>query len=316
MIGVSLVSFRTVDPDMLMLMARGLAAQHETLAFAVWANADSNASAAAEYRRVLRIFASESRLSVVSRLDNIGYAGGHNRNLDRLFDFGCSAVMVLNNDVVLAPKALSHLQATAESSNGIALVGPVLGLGAREGLVDRGLLDTAGIRWTRSGRHLDIGHGKQSVAVATNAYQAEAVSGACIYVPAEAHARFRALTGEFFDECFLAFREDAELGLRAKALGIRSLIDPRARGLHFRGNPGISRGDSLIDMLSVQNRFLLRWKYPSSVAPWSMLAAVRRDFVVVSAVLMREHTSIPGLLTAWRIRRRLRWKGRRLRCAE
>lgn len=141
------------------------------------------------------------------------------------------------------------------------------------------------------------------------------ISGACILVPRVAHDRIVSATGEFFDEDFIAYREDAELGLRATVLGVSSYLVPSARGRHGRALRGTERGrDSAIDRLGVRNRFLIAFKYGFQ-RPGGFWRGLLRDVVVVVGVLVRERSSAPGLIEAWHLRHRMREKAARLRGA-
>jgi GT2 family glycosyltransferase len=174
-------------------------------------------------------------------------------------------------------------------------------------------VDTLGIRWTRAGRHLDAGQGDLLPSPAGRPYQVAGVSGACLYVTRAAHDRVVSATGEFFDEDFFAYREDAELGHRAALLGVTSYVVPSATGRHVRRLRGTERGiDPDIDRLGVRNRLLLAFKYGARRPGWPLLAFAR-DAVVVVAAFTTERSSLPGVVEAWRLRPVMRAKRRRLR---
>jgi GT2 family glycosyltransferase len=68
--------------------------------------------------------------------------------------------------------------------------------------------------------------------------------------------------GEFFDEDFFVYREDADVAWRAQLMGWKCLYAPYAKGYHVRNAlPGNRRAlPPEINMHSVKNRFLLRMK--------------------------------------------------------
>jgi hypothetical protein len=67
-----------------------------------------------------------------------------------------------------------------------------------------------------------------------------------------------------------------------------------------------------VNRWSVRNRFLLRIKNQTPRHALRFLApALLRDLQVIGYVLLREHTSIPGLLDVFRLWRRT-WRKRRL----
>lgn len=127
-------------------------------------------------------------------------------------------------------------------------------------------------------------------------------------VPRRAYELIVARTGEFFDGDFFAYREDAELGLRAAMLGVTSWVVPAARACHARTLRGNARGVSPhIDRLGVRNRFLIAFKYGTR-RPGGWFGAPLRDFAVLAAVMLRERSSWPGVCEAWRLRGRMRQK--------
>ncbi|MDQ1710947.1 MAG: hypothetical protein QOE45_397 [Frankiaceae bacterium] len=247
---------------------------------------------------------------VVAHDANLGFAGGQNANAAALFAAGADAVLVLNPDVRLAPDAVAGLAAYAAGR--AVLAGPLLLGATRPGLDPDGTIDSAGIRWTATARHLDDRQGEPASAAPTQPALVPGLTGACLLVPRAAYERIVAATGELFDQDFFAYREDAELGLRAAVLGVPSYVVPAAAGWHARGSAGTSRTTSAFaNSLGVQNRFLIAFKYGRR-RPGRPLARAARDIVVVAGVLLRERTSIPGLRTAWRLRGRMREKRRAL----
>ena len=242
---------------------------------------------------------------------NLGYSGGHNRVLQEQFAAGAVAVLVANGDLVLRPDAVAAMAALSARLGDRVLVGPLLVLADKLG-ADEGLIDTTGIVWSRSGRHFDAQQGKRVALAPTGPLKVAGVSGACLYVPRLAYEQIVAGSGEFFDELFVAYREDAELGFRAALLGVASWVEPLARGAHARGTRGTSRtGSPAVNRLGVQNRFLIAFKYGSR-RPGGRLLPWLRDVVVVGGVVLRERESLPGLRRAFRLRREAKAKGQRV----
>jgi GT2 family glycosyltransferase len=244
--------------------------------------------------------------------ENLGFTGGHNAVLARLFAADCSAVVVLNPDLMLNPTALQELAAAEADLPAASLLGPLLVLADPSTLQETGLIDSLGIRWTVGGRHLDAGQGEPLTPLPPQPKRVAGISGACLYVPRAAYDRILAASDEFFDADFIAYREDAELAIRADVLGIGSYLVPRARGAHVRGLRGTTRGgNTAIDALGVRNRFLMAFKYGLK-RPGNSAATLTRDGVVVAGVLLRERTSLPALREAWHLRGAMRAKGRRI----
>lgn len=313
-VGVSIVTYRS-RPAPLELTLRGLAGWRLPggIRLHLHANAAS-AGHAAELGELAERVAPRVPATVSWTATNLGFAAAHNRGLQLLFAHGCRAVVVHNPDLVLAPDAAGRLLAAA-GQLGTALIGPLLELADPDDLSGTGRVDTMGIRWTAGGRHLDDRQGAPLPAVEDRLVPVAGISGACLLVTRAAHEAVRAGSGEFFDEDFLAYREDAELAYRAALLGVPSYLCTGARGRHARSLRGTARGaDPAIDRLGVRNRFLLAFKYGRD-RPGVLPAALARDAVVVAGVLARERTSLPGLREAWALRHAMRAKGQRLRRA-
>jgi GT2 family glycosyltransferase len=270
---------------------------------------DDDGTEAADLRA--RLAVAGQHAEVTSSSDNLGFSGGHNRILAKAFAGGAEAVLVANADLSLEPTALLAMTALANRHAGGVLVGPVLTLADGAGR-DEALIDTTGIVWSRSGRHFDDQQGQPVALAPTRARRVAGISGACLLVPRLAYDRIVLASGEFFDEMFVAYREDAELGYRASLLGIPSWVEPAARGSHARGSRGTTRSVSAaVNSLSVQNRFLTAFKYGlhrpgGQVGPWL------RDIVVLAGVLVRERESLPGLRRAFALRAEAKAKGRRV----
>jgi GT2 family glycosyltransferase len=251
---------------------------------------------------------------VTNSVSNDGFAAAQNAALARLFDRGMDYVLVLNPDLSLNPTGLEELLTAFRHHSG-ALVGPVLLLADAASGLSEGLIDSVGITWTRSGRHLDDGQGRSAAAVPEQPVRVAGISGAAIMVSRAVHDHIVSHSGEFFDADFIAYREDAELAFRAQLLGVESWLVPAAVGLHVRQLRGTSRSMSpAVNRLGVRNRFLIAAKYGrrrpgTGLAPWA------RDAVVVLGVILRERSSWSGITDAWRLRRRMRAKGLRVLAA-
>jgi GT2 family glycosyltransferase len=305
-IGVSVVLFASPIPALTATMA-GLIAQSGPPAFvAIHVNSASDAICDS-VRAMLDQLAPGFPVEITSSPENQGFCRAHNNALRAGFERGASAVVVLNPDLVLDDHALEMLAAADTEDR---LLGPVLELADPETLQPTGRVDTTGIRWTRSGRHLDADQGRPVDDVVMSEPRVVAgVSGACLYVPRAVHDTLVAATGEFFDDDFFAYREDAELGLRAGLLGIDSVVIPAARGRHIRRLRGTTRGGNpAIDRLGVRNRFLLAFKYGGH-RPGSRPLVLARDIIVGLAALTVERSSRSGLVEAWRLRDAMRAKG-------
>lgn len=247
--------------------------------------------------------------SLHSRFDNLGFASGHNLLLAEAFSSGAEHVLIVNPDLRVESGSISNLVMRTEALPGYFLAGPSL-IQLDENFNPTGRYDSRGIAWDRSARHYDISHGAplQTGEPEDSVRRVQGVSGACLLVPRAAYCKLVARYGYFFDDYFLAYREDAELGVRALASGVSSVVLGLRGFGHVRAVRGFKRGKALPDLLGVRNRFLLRWTLSSS-RPGSLLSARTRDWVVVIVCLTVERRSLNGLRSAFRIRRDARRRG-------
>lgn len=246
-----------------------------------------------------------------ARGDNLGFAAGHNRLLGEGFADGADRVLVLNPDCFFAPGALADLMTRCSADpEPVALYGPTLALGDRDGTEQSSpagshLVDSLGIGWSWSGRHYDIGQGKSAAERST--IDVRGISGACLLVTVSTWRRLIEATDHFFDEMFVAYREDAELGVRAGVLGIPSVVLPVPGIVHARGTVGYRRGNPLVDALGARNRLLLRFTLGDH-RPGAWGVPTLRDALVVLACLSVERSSLPAVRSALRVRRYMRYQ--------
>src|SRR6516225_4891193 len=201
----------------------------------------------------------EDRCQIVYNDENIGFAAAQNQAIAR----GAGEwVLTLNPDVLLLP---NFIQAMIEAGQFDSKVGTVCGklltIRASFDLPDKPLVDSTGIYFTPTLRHLDRG----SQEVDNGHYlRFEYVFGATAAAALYRRAMIEdiSIQGEFFDPDFFVYREDADVAWRAQLMGWRCIYTPMARGYHVRNVlPGNRRAlPPEINMHSVKNRFLLRIK--------------------------------------------------------
>jgi GT2 family glycosyltransferase len=222
-------------------------------------------------------------------------------------------VLVLNPDVFLEPGFIGTLvQALDHDPKAGAASGK---LWRFERSADGGkVLDTTGMYFTPSQRHLDRGSGEADSGQYDTREYVFGVSGAAAFYRRRMLDEIQA-DGEYFDESFFAYREDADLAWRAQWMGWRCLYDPRASGFHAR-RVLPERRASLppdINMHSLKNRFLLRLKNMDAGTYLRFLLPITaRDAAALAYVLLRERASLRGipllvraLPRAWAVRKAL-----------
>lgn len=243
------------------------------------------------------------RIRIILNSENRGFTVAQNQAIRQTKG---DWILALNPDVWLAPDFLRLL---VEHGAPDPQIGTVCGklLRALPGLEipAEPELDSAGIYFTPTFRHFDRGfHRPDSDEYAQPAYVFGATAAAALY--RRAMIDDISVEGEFFDEDFFFYREDADVSWRAQLQGWRCLYLPEAIGYHVRRVfPGCRRQLPWeINFHSVKNRFFMRLKN----ATWPLylrnfLPVTARDLAIVAYCLLLEHGSLrafPAVLRSWK----------------
>jgi GT2 family glycosyltransferase len=219
---------------------------------------------------------------------NTGFCKAHNELVRR---FPSEYVLFLNPDTVLQPRFIETLAGALDSRPDAASAsGKLLRM-------DGKTIDSTGIIMLREQRHLDRGAGELD--------KGQYETAEDVFGPSGAAAMYRraaldqtAIGGQYFDEDFFAYREDADLAWRCRLLGWNSIYVPSAVALHRR-RVTPERRRSLpkeINYHSVKNRFLLRINnITGNLYRRDWWPITKRDLSVLGYVLVREWSSIPAL---------------------
>jgi GT2 family glycosyltransferase len=251
---------------------------------------------------------------------NTGFTAGHN---SAMAETGGDWVLCLNPDVVLAPDFIEQcLTAVAGRERVGAVAGKLLRLPPElpgsppaawpDTIWRDGVIDTTGILVTPQCRHLDRGAGEPDQGQFDTPEYVFGVSGAAAFYRRRMLEE-TAVDGQFFDEDFWSFREDADLSWRGQLMGWDTLFWPAARAFHRRSVTPERRSALApeINRHSVKNRFLLRIKNQTAGhALRFLLPTLFRDLLVAGALLTVERSSFSALPWLWRNRRRA-WAKRR-----
>ena len=244
--------------------------------------------------------------ATIRNRDNRGFAAAVNQGIAAARG---EFVLLCNPDAFLEPdyieKIIRALDETGESFG--------MATGKLLSADDRNIVDSKGIRMTRTGRHFDIDQGLRDTAQPRNrATEVFGVSGAAA-VYRMSFLKDVAIDDQPFDEDFFTYREDADIAWRGRLFGWRALYVPAAVAYHVRTvTPAKRRQLSpTINMHGVKNRFLLRLKNEGLYlalrnAPFELL----RDLIAIAATLTIERTSLPAFSWIWRNRKRVLAKRR------
>lgn len=187
--------------------------------------------------------------------DNLGFAGGMNRGVAWAARHGYDVVTVLNNDTVVDPGALDRLAALAVP--GVAASPRIVRL-ADGPDADAPLWFAGGVLDALDGlpRHLAEPEVRGRLATA-GPFETDLLTGCCVCATTETWRR----AGLFDARFFLDF-EDSDWSLRARARGVRLLVDPRAV-VHHRVSASFTGAASYLGTFYyVRNALLFarRWR--------------------------------------------------------
>jgi GT2 family glycosyltransferase len=192
---------------------------------------------------------------------NTGFSQAFNRAVcltDDLF------VLSLNPDVIVRPDFISKLVNAINQDNRIGIVAPKL-LRAEEPTT----LDSTGLYINRQRRPYDRGQGELDQSQYDRDLE---VFGACGAAALYRRAMLEdtAIDGEYFDEDFFAYYEDADLSWRAQLFGWRVLYVSGAVATHVRGwGDTLSKQrkkDAFGPRLALRNRYLMVIKNDSNTS--------------------------------------------------
>lgn len=162
-------------------------------------------------------------VQVIRNAENLGYAAGNNVGIATAFADSADAVLVLNNDTILAPDALCHLASAANTHPKVGVINPVI-LFARA--PHRVWFAGAGInRWTGQTRHQGYNAPYRQVPGVERSI--ERATGCAMLIT---RACYDAVRG--FNEGLFLYYEDMEYSLRAHRAGFPILLAPQAIVYH------------------------------------------------------------------------------------
>jgi hypothetical protein len=198
---------------------------------------------------VMRIHGRFPNTVVIRRDENIGYAAGCNLGIRAAIeDLACTHVLLLNNDTVVQQDIIDEMMYAINSAPDIAAVGAKIYFYDRPNTIDHvgGVMDPV----TGIGTHAGIF--EEDTGQYENLRESDYATGAAFFTSAEMLDRLGLLDPTYFN-----YFEDTDWCARAKAAGLRILVNPRAKVWHK-----ISRTvDPLWTLyIDARNRGLYVWK--------------------------------------------------------
>jgi len=162
-------------------------------------------------------------IRLVETGDNLRYAGGANVGLRKALESGAEYVLLLNNDIEIAPDAVSELVRVAESHRDAALLGPKIYYHDPSDLIWS--MGGSVSFWTGRIRHLGLR--ERDTGQYEHVAEVDYLTGCALLVPV-------ATLGSvgYLDESYHMYNEDTDWCLRARDLGLTCLVVPSAHLWH------------------------------------------------------------------------------------
>ena len=219
---------------------------------------------------------------------NLGYGGGNNSGMKRAIDEGAAYILLLNNDVVVAPDCVRQLVAAAEADSRIGMATPKVFYYDRPTEIywDGGIVD-----W-KSG---ELPHDSRRLPVEGGIVRSEWLTGCSLLVRV---ATIREVG--LLDERYFLYFEDADWSVRAASRGWTNAVVLQARAWHKVSRSAGGGANPAVRFYHFRNRYMfvaahgpsrgrLRWKLRYAFKMCSAYTSVRhereRRQVVLAAVV-------------------------------
>lgn len=213
--------------------------------------------------------AKSGRLELMPLAQNVGFAEGNNRALERYRDQS-EYFLLLNNDTRVTPNLLSELvavfQSSADAENKIGLVSPIIhSLSAETDSVTAAKPSTKLPIWFAGGYFRFSRGGAQQTTIPTRLdepYPTEFISGCALMISRQALESLHATPQKtLFNPDFFAYSEDAELCLRLQQLGYGLMVTPLTRVYHHLASSSGGPKSANFWYYNVRNNWLIVSRY-------------------------------------------------------
>lgn len=186
-----------------------------------------NGSGEKEVEELKKLYSKNPKLELIFNKENLGFARGNNRILEKLID-KYEYIVLLNNDTQVDRHWLENLVNCAEETKADMISSKMVNYH------DRSKMDNAGHIMLNTGEILPLGTREQIGTYCERLENFGACAGACLY-----SSEMLKKIG-LFDEFFITGYEDAELGVRAVLAGYKSIFEPKAVVYH-KGSVSINK---------------------------------------------------------------------------
>lgn len=216
-----------------------------------------------------------------------------NRGFTRAINQGVAVtrspwVLLLNNDAILTPGALTRLMIVArEGPETLAAVQPLL-----VAADDPNRIDSAGIGVGPRFRTFDLLMGESSRRAPRSAVEIWGGCAACLLVRREAFDRIGGFDDDFFVEL-----DDVDFAFRARWLGYTFVLAPDALVRHYRSSSAPRHVRRKLGRVRRNGLLTLMKNYPRGRALGLLAYRAQRDFFLLPHYLRRGEAG--SILSAW-----------------
>jgi len=194
----------------------------------------------------------QKNITFISNAENLGYVGGNNFGIKYALALGAEYVMLLNNDVKVAPDFFRELLQNIKIHKNVGIVAPIIFYYDHPSIVwsDAGKYNKffAGVKIKGQNRLFDINDKKVR--------EAQFVSGCCMLVRREVLEKIGLL-----DDDYYFYSEDLDFCLRAIEKGFNIIVVPESKIWHKIARGYGSSDDPRYLYYQIRNRLLLSKKH-------------------------------------------------------
>lgn len=196
-------------------------------------------------------------VSIIPLAENKGYAGNNNVGIQAALDMGCEWVFVLNEDITLAPDAISHLIQFGVSNLSCGILGPLV-----FHYDEPNVIQSAGGRLTSHWRACHIGQNEPDSGQFSMPAKVDWISGCAILVRASVIRQIGDL-----DDRFFYYWEETEWCFRASRAGWQIWLVPQAKIWH-KGVQRNYKPSPNVTYYATRNRLMMLAKHHAPLAAW------------------------------------------------
>jgi GT2 family glycosyltransferase len=204
----------------------------------------------------------DARVHLVACGTNLGFAGANNVGLRLVQRQRAAFALLLNNDAIIAPTAISRMVAAARASDGIGAVGATILEYQNPDRVEM----LGGARLSRVHGMTTAAHAGLSRDAARPAAPGfDFITGCCVLLPRQTLDAVGLM-----DERYFLYGEDADWCLRIASAGLRLTYSADAEVWH-KGGASVVHASALHDYYDVRGRLMLIHKHFPWMVPLAFL---------------------------------------------